>query len=140
MNVKKINAIAYLGLNFVLHFFKRVLHINQRGKAEFLEAYRKDRIFSVSAEHRKNFPDYSSCIVCQLCDTVCPALPGTATTTPSFIVASFSRSLTDFHLLNFDTNACTSCSHCEEVCPEDVPIKNILEFMNSGQLQTLSVK
>jgi len=133
MNLKKIKAIAFLGLYFVLHIFKKIFKIKQRHKQDFLQSYKADRIFAISPERRREMPDYSKCYQCKLCDTVCPELnTKNRLLAPSFIVGSFSRSLTDFYYYETDYD-CTDCQKCEDICPQDVPITKIIAFMKEGK-------
>lgn len=120
----------------VLHAFRRIFGLKQRRKKEFLESYKADRIFSISPQQRQNMPDYSRCLYCGLCDVVCPELQiKPQNLSPSYIVGSFSRSLTDYTYFNSDYN-CESCGLCQSVCPQDIPIKDIVNFMQEGKQLT----
>lgn len=122
-----------MGFHFIIHFFKRVWRINQRGKAEFIRAYGGEGLFPISAERRREMPAYFRCYQCRLCDTVCPELTtNPRLVPPSFLVGSFSRSLPDFACFEADYE-CKDCQVCEDICPQDIPIKAIIEFMKEGK-------
>lgn len=133
MNLKKIKAIAFLGFHITLHFFKKIFKIKQRHKSDFIRAYKADRIFAISPKYRSEMPDYSKCYQCKLCDTFCPELASNPELlAPSFIVGSFSRSLPDFYYFQTDYQ-CNDCQKCEENCPQNVPVREIIEFMKEGK-------
>ncbi len=139
MNFKQIKALSFLGTFFTLHFIKKIFRINQRGKKEFIEDYAKDRIFPISAEQRAQMPGFSRCLSCRICDTVCPkVLEQPQQPAPSYIVGTFSRSLTDFDLFD-DAFQCGDCDACEKACPYHVPIKSVIGFIQSGKKQIGSV-
>jgi len=131
--MRKFKALIFLGYHFTLHFMKRFLPFARRGLDEFNKDYRDDRIFAISPEQRELIPHYSHCYSCRLCDTVCPEISqNPAFLAPSFLVSSFSRSLTDFY--HFEaTNSCAQCSSCETICPQDVPIKRLIDYMKETQ-------
>lgn len=129
MKLNKIKSLFFLGRHFALHCLKRILHLSRRNKKNFLLDYGPDRIFAVSPEVRAVMPAFSHCIACRLCDLACPE------TTPSYFVAGVSRSPTDFHFLT--DVMCRNCSACEEVCPEHVPIRKILDFVIGVKEQIL---
>ncbi|MBF0103810.1 MAG: hypothetical protein HQM16_00660 [Deltaproteobacteria bacterium] len=130
MNLKKIKSLAFLAMGLVQHFFLSLFHINRRHKKEFLASYRDDRIFPVSPTFRDMLPDFSRCLYCFRCDAHCPENNGSnsAFMPPSFIVGSFSRSLTDF-CYDFTGATCEQCRVCESVCPQSIPIRQILSFI-----------
>ena len=137
MNFKQIKALLFLGTFFTLHFIKKIFRINQRGKKEFVKDYAPDRIFPISAEQRARMPEFSKCLSCRICDTVCPKVVESPNLpAPSYIAGTFSRSLTDFDLFD-DTFDCGDCDACEKACPYHVPIKSIVEFIKDGKKKIL---
>lgn len=136
MSPKKLAAIAFLGFHLILHFIKKILGRSQRHKHEFIASYRDDHIFPLPPERRRQMYDHSHCYVCRLCDTVCPQIISTpGALAPSYIVAGFARSLTDYHYFNAD-DGCMDCKMCEDACPQNVPIKEIIVFMNEMRNQS----
>lgn len=130
MDAKKINALAFLGWHFVTHFFKKALRHTGPGDKLFLNSYATDGIFAIDKGTRARMPSFSHCLSCRLCDVVCPeilAKPGLLP--PSYMVASFSRSLTDYALFRKESFDCGTCRECETICPERVPIREIVDFM-----------
>lgn len=137
MSFKQIKALSFLGTFFTLHFIKKILRINQRGKKEFIEDYAQDRIFPISAELRSKMPVFSKCLNCRICDTVCPkVLEKPEQPAPSYIVGTFSRSLTDFDLFD-DAFECGDCMACEQACPHHVPIKEVIGFVKDGKKEII---
>lgn len=132
MNAKKFKALLFLGWHFLVHFFKKIFP-QAAGKEKFLDYYRPDRIFPISIQHRKPMPSYSLCITCRLCDTVCPEITENPTlTAPSFLVTSYSRSLTDHVHFAPQGYQCGICRACEKICPQNVPIRAIIDFMSNN--------
>lgn len=133
MSAKRMKALWFIGRHFVVHLAGRVLRVKGRGKKEFLESYRADGIFPLNATDRQNIFDFSKCQTCKLCDLECPELTTNKSfLPPSFIVDSFSRSLTDFAHYK-QASACLSCQICQDICPEQIPIKKIMDFMQRSE-------
>lgn len=132
MSGKKLKSFIFLGKHFALHFLGK-LFPKRRGLKEFKESYQKDGIFAVPPEFRMQMPDYSHCMTCKLCDSVCPELlHNTHFLAPSYVVTSFSRQLTNFNLFNQKT-CWESCNLCEQACPKDVPLVQVFQFINKGK-------
>lgn len=127
MGLKKFKAWVYLLRHVTQHFVMRVFRHASPGLTGFFANYRNDSIFPMSASDRRHMQYYSHCLACRLCDTACPEI---AVISPSYIVSAFSRSLTDFRLLprNF---TCGACALCEAACPEHVPIRRLIDFMQT---------
>lgn len=122
MNLKGMMATANLGGHFFLRLVKRVLFIRSPGLKEFSDYYRKDRIVSLKPSEKKLMTEAGRCISCGLCDSLCPLHP-------SFL-PHFSRSIPDFAgVVPLEFDECAGCRGCESICPERVPIREILNFM-----------
>lgn len=136
MRLKTITAKLFLAFHLTLHFFRRLFGINKRGKAAFVKNYQADRIFTLNKQQRQDMPDYSRCLYCKLCDYACPSFQsGQMSLPPSYIVGSFSRSLTDYAYFNID-HSCQDCHSCEDICPQHIPINSVISFMKYGKEQT----
>ncbi|OVE82045.1 hypothetical protein BVY03_01995 [bacterium K02(2017)] len=130
MLIKKLQALFLLGTQFFKLIICKILRINRRNNSDFLNAYKNDHIFPIPKKHRGLMPDYSKCTYCYLCDAVCPELqiPNSTITPPSYLAGSFSRSLTDYHYFNI-SQTCSTCQKCQEACPQDIPLKELIELM-----------
>lgn len=126
---KKVIAISFLGFSFFKLLLKKIFLFRRRGQKQFLQSYEVDHIFPVSLQIRQEMSRYSACYTCRICDVACPQVGISGFSGPAFLVASFSRSLVDYHLYNSDLHYCENCSSCEKSCPQKIPIKNIISFM-----------
>ncbi len=135
-------ATAFLGFHFILRMFKRLVFIKSAGLKDFFNFYREDRIVALSMEEKNLLPAFGRCVSCGLCDSECPAIvegqQGAQQAAPlrSSFLPHFSRSIPDFAAVlpeNFISSFahCDECRGCEAICPERVPIRKILEFMES---------
>ncbi len=134
MKIKHLMATAFLGAHFALRLGKRALFMKSAGLNDFLEFYKEDRIASISPEEKRQFHDFAKCITCGLCDALCPAIAQwdqRKLLGPSAL-AHLARSIPDFagHL-SLDLQGCDSCRGCESICPEGVPIQDILRFLKT---------
>jgi Pyruvate/2-oxoacid:ferredoxin oxidoreductase delta subunit len=119
---KRLKALSFLGFHFNSHLLKKLIPFKRRGLQHFKNDYRNDKIYSIAQEDRDKMPSFSRCYTCKICDTYCPQ------GNPSYLVQTFSRSLTDFDLL-IPLASCGGCDLCEKHCPQHVPIKQIVQFM-----------
>ena len=121
----------------VLHFLRRPFHLS--GYQAFLDNYRADRLVPLSQVDKTWLLKFSQCLNCGLCDAVCPALgvlprgdfPG-----PSYLVTTLTRATSDFWAAGVDLSMCEGCRRCETVCPNRVPVKEALEFIEAKTLET----
>jgi succinate dehydrogenase/fumarate reductase-like Fe-S protein len=133
VGLQKIQALLFLGCHFVKHGVRRLFRISRRGRPHFLKDYAPDGIFAVSPSERRGMPDYSRCVMCRLCDGVCPEISvKSSLLAPSYVVAGFARSLTDFHWFSRESFVCRDCQACEDACPQHVPIRKMVEFMEGS--------
>lgn len=134
MSGKKLKSFIFLGKHFALHFLKKPFK-KGRGLLDFKQSYQKDGIFAVPDKFRVIMPSFSHCMTCKQCDSVCPELNRTPNfLAPSYVVTSFSRSLTTFDL--FSQKKCwENCQLCQSACPKDVPLIDLFEFIQNGKTQ-----
>ncbi|MCP5464363.1 MAG: hypothetical protein H7A33_04990 [Deltaproteobacteria bacterium] len=137
---KKFKSTGFIGLHFMIHALKKPFPFFKTGLKRFLNNYRQDHIFALSDKERAQMPSYSHCMTCKLCDLNCPKLASDPQfISPSYLVNSFSRSLTDLRLSN-TLDFCVGCQQCEQICPENVPIMDILHFVKAKQVLSDSGK
>ena len=133
------SVIAKLNLAWalLLHFLKKPFRT--LGYAAFLNNFRADRLIPISQVDKSWLFKFSKCLNCGLCDVVCPALqqlPPGAFPGPSYLVTTLTRSTTDFWAVSIDLSLCGGCQHCQSVCPNLVPVKEALEFIEAKALET----
>jgi len=120
-----------LAFAVILHFsFKR--WFRRRGLKHFLDFYAADRIFALTRDERKKLSSFGNCIYCGLCVSECREMnPRFYETfiTPANIAFSYSRSLPEISRNNDYLSYCPECAACEKVCPTDVPLNQITEFV-----------
>ena len=133
MDTRKAYATFLLGKTYIGHLFSR-LAVWKRGQgySAFKEKYLADNFFELTPEERNAFPGFQKCINCGVCITQClfsvdllhEELPD-----PENIACSLSRPLPDLWTVKEDIYKCTLCGACETVCPQGVPISEIIQFV-----------
>jgi Fe-S oxidoreductase len=131
MNLKKAKAYGFLAWHILRHYLHKLFPRPRPDLKRFFEHYGAEGIFAIDAPTRAKMPAFSRCYVCRLCDTVCPNLadhPGFLP--PSYVVGGFSRSLTDYARFRpADTDCGDACRDCEDICPQHVPIGDMIAHM-----------
>ncbi len=123
-----------IALYTLLHFIKRPFRWRYSGRERFLKNYRTEGLIPLSVLDRDWLDSFSQCLNCGLCDLVCPALrtverrkfPG-----PSYLATTLTRSTPDFPFVDLNFSLCQDCEQCQSVCPNRVPIKEALEFIEA---------
>lgn len=129
--MKKILAIANLGLHFIWHFLKKPF-VRKNGLDTFFKNYSQDRILPLSKADKNSLIKYSECINCKLCDVACPSLfklPRERFPGPSYIVNTYARSVPDFWAIQLDLSLCSECNECEKICPNEIPVTEAILFI-----------
>ena len=131
---KKMGATAFLGVHFALRILKRITFLKSPNLKSFREFYAGDRLATYTLDEKKSLLDFGRCISCGLCDVLCPSIE--ASLKGHSLGVSFmshvARSTTDFvGNIQLDTKACEGCAGCESVCPERVPLRKVLNFIQS---------
>lgn len=139
MDVQMRSLLAKLNLAWalVLHFLRRPFQDN--GYRAFLDHYRADRLVPLSHVDKTWLLRFSQCLNCGLCDAACPALdtlPRESFPGPSALVTTLTRATGDFWAAGVDLSLCEGCRNCESVCPNRVPVKEALEFIEAKALET----
>lgn len=108
----------------------------ETGIQAFRAAYDRDGLPPVTAEERAEFPAFSRCIACGICDRgegERIAASGGAYRGVMPIMLSASRSMPDFraaaYSLSFVSDA--ALAEKERACPADVPMRRIARFLRS---------
>ncbi len=133
MDKRKAYATFLLGKTYIGHLFSR-LAVWKRGQGytAFKEKYLADNFFELTPEERISFPDFQKCINCGICIPSClfsvdlfnDELPD-----PENYACSLSRPLPDLWTSIDNIYRCTLCGACETICPQGVPVTEIVRFV-----------
>jgi succinate dehydrogenase/fumarate reductase-like Fe-S protein len=116
----------------LFHFLKRPFRRLAHGHLQFLSQYRAEGIDPLSSADKNLLARLSQCINCGYCDSACPALgafPRSQFPGPSYLVTTLTRATPDFWAAGVDFSLCSQCDRCERACPNHVPVKEALEFI-----------
>jgi Fe-S oxidoreductase len=133
MDTRKAYATFLLGKTYIGHLFSR-LAVWKRGQgySAFKEKYLADNFFELTSEERKAFPEFQKCINCGICIPSClfsVDISKNDLPDPEYYACSLSRPLPDLWTASDSIYKCTSCTACESVCPQGVPISEIVRFV-----------
>ncbi len=127
-------SIANLGAHLALHFLSRLVNprLTSVDQSErFLELYRADHIWALDGDWAKLRYNAMSCINCNLCDQVCESLRVVSLDEfdgPRAIASSALRDLPDIWTAAEFLPYCLRCARCEIVCPQGVPIADMVNL------------
>ena len=147
MNFKKIYAVIHLGVFFFIYLLIRIKRLftgRPNGFQRFKRYYLEDRIIEFSPNERQQLTRFERCINCGMCAYKCElhkrlsrqAFPGM-----SILACAQSKSSTDawtaremVDVLDEETmkealKCCSDCVGCENICPNQVPLTQILRFV-----------
>jgi succinate dehydrogenase/fumarate reductase-like Fe-S protein len=130
--MKSILAKINLAFHLLIHFLKKLFPKRKKGIWQFVDNYRKDRLIPLTSSDKDWMDRFSRCMNCGLCDAVCPALqnfPRHLFPGPSYIVTTLVRSPPTYRFSGIDLSWCEGCHQCEKICPNLVPIKKGIEFI-----------
>jgi len=129
---KQLHAIYFLGREFFIHIAKKyILRRKSPGYDDFLEFYADDRTVPLTDADREKMPAFAACVTCEMCDPVCPVMKADDSTRfsgPMDIACCISRDLTlsgDWP----DPFLSTLCGACDYVCPQSVPVSDIIIYL-----------
>jgi succinate dehydrogenase/fumarate reductase-like Fe-S protein len=116
----------------LLHFIKRPFRRLAGGHRQFLAQYAPEGLEPLTSSDKNLLARFSQCINCGYCDSACPALgamsraqfPG-----PSYLVTTLTRATPDFWAAGVDFSLCPQCDRCERACPNQIPVKEALDFI-----------
>ena len=123
-----------LAWNLLIYLLKRPFRGGRGGYRQFLDNYAPEKLLPLSSSDKNWLLKFSDCINCGFCDTACPALkqyPREIFPGPSYLLTTFSRSMPDFSYVDLDTSVCAGCDECARVCPNRVPVREALEFIEA---------
>lgn len=127
-----------LAWNLLLYFLKWPFVRGRGGYRQFLANYAGENLLPMSTADKTWLLRFSGCFNCGYCDTACTALqkfPREVFPGPSALLTTFSRSMPDFSFVGLDFSICEGCIECQRVCPNQVPVKEALEFIEAYTLR-----
>jgi len=139
-SLRKVKAIANLGVHFWGHVFRRVFMKPKPGqeKAKFKEYYRDDRIVELDGDDRAALLNYQKCINCGTCASVCPVYGPSAHgqyRAPDSIAGSLSRSFPEFGAARDAVFNCTQCGACAAQCPTGTDVPGLVMHVRRKMFQ-----
>lgn len=142
MNSANLLAKLNLAWNLFIHLIKWPFTPSGQGYRQFMQNYSPEGLLPLTREDKDRLASYSRCFNCGLCDAKCPALlrvPREKFPGPAYLVTTLTRTFPNFDASDLDFSLCESCSECERVCPNQVPIKDAFDFLKtkSQQLRVL---
>jgi len=134
MDTTRIKAISVLGYNFGLHMLRSILPGGEEDQAELFRSYfYEDRITSLTPREQQDLYRFDGCVSCGLCPAACRVMEAAKGRFqgPMSIASSASRSHPDFIHDADSIFLCAACGQCEPICPEAVPVSEIVGPMRA---------
>lgn len=130
------SLLAKLGLAwaFLIHVLKRAFFWKKGGYQQFIKNYHQDGSYKLTTIDKDYLEKFARCFNCGLCDCVCPALetlPWNKFPGPSALMVAFIRSSTGLWDSKLDMSLCRGCQVCGQICPNQVPIHDALDFIEA---------
>jgi len=102
-----------------------------------LEVVRSIELPILSSDEWEQVGLLEKCLNCGICTMLCPIMqiPFATYSGPRSISAETSRHFTEFKLMFDEVMKCTSCDECREVCPQNVPVTNIIKLIRKKILE-----
>lgn len=139
---RRLYALLFLGFHFVIHWFRKPF-MKGKGLKNFLKYYKDDQLYPIKADDRAVYSSYERCTNCGLCDLALTQIHPwfkSQLKKPSYVVNTISRNLPAFSYIDWDNfvepDGDGSLTRCENLCPEDIPIKKLI-FMMKDRAQYL---
>lgn len=134
MDAEQIKALSVLGYHFGLHLLRSLRPGKKPDAAALFRSYfQEDRITSFTAAEHAAVLTFEHCLACGLCPAHCRVMELSAGEFlgPLHLAIAASRSQPDIvHDLD-SLLLCAVCGQCEPVCPQRVPIADIIRFMRA---------
>lgn len=97
-----------------------------------MSIYQDANLLPYREEESRQMVEFSRCLNCGLCLSRCPILlghEGASYPGPRSIGTCLSRSVADFWASEEVIYECTTCMACQEVCPRNVPIADMVKMI-----------
>jgi ferredoxin len=137
--IRRLRAVSFLAYRALVAHPLSLLtsRAHERGKARFLANYAPDGLVPLTPAEREALPRAMRCVGCGLCDAVCPLagkLPAREFQGPSVVALAWSRATPELGHVEASLRRlpmdCGTCRRCEEICPREVPLRELFEFAN----------
>jgi Fe-S oxidoreductase len=132
---RRLEARLSLAGYFFRHMLRRAMTPAEKegvGLTQFLSHYREDNIFEIDARERERYHTFAKCIQCNICQPHCVmyrAVDGLEFPGPMDVAGTCSRGLAELGATAGVIYNCTLCRRCETVCPDNVPIAEMVSFI-----------
>ena len=102
-----------------------------------LEVVRSIELPILSSDEWEQIGLLEKCLNCGICTMFCPIMqiPFATYPGPRSISTETSRHFTEFKLMFDEVMKCTLCGECREVCPQNVPVTNIIKLIRKKILE-----
>lgn len=132
--IRRLQALAFLGWRFSLHFVKLLSPFHKRpGLEQYRKNYTSEGLTTVSATERERFTGFEKCIACDLCLHAWFTEGGRRydprAATPRDLALCLSRSMPDYPSARAIVDGWTGMEGFEKICPRGVDLPGIVELM-----------
>jgi len=102
-----------------------------------LEVVRAIELPILSSDEWEQVELLEKCLNCGICTMFCPVMqvPLATCLGPRNISTETSRHFTEYKLMFDEVMKCTLCGECREVCPQNVPVTNIIKLIRKKILE-----
>jgi Fe-S oxidoreductase len=137
MVMVKPKSIWLLGTGFLAHVASRLTLTYDRGGIQrFREQFDREGLIPLTERDRELHASWTRCTACGLCDLVCPDLLSPIAagrfTGPRQLASGSLRHLADLKIARGSAEklaACEGCGECESICPVEIPLRELAEFV-----------
>jgi succinate dehydrogenase/fumarate reductase-like Fe-S protein len=140
--MSRVYASILLGWHFLLHYLKKLtFQYDPGGLKQFRENFDDEGLGSLSEEDRRALHQWQRCIGCGLCEAACPELsviPENRHAGPRYLAMAAMRDLSepDLAIPTADIVSSGDCERAEAVCPVDIPLEDIADFLRRQNEQS----
>ncbi|MFB6372418.1 MAG: hypothetical protein ABEN55_04780 [Bradymonadaceae bacterium] len=133
--MSRLHALVLLGWHFILHYLKKITFLyDPGGLDQFRENFDEEGLASLSEREREALTQWERCIGCGLCEAACSDLsviPENRHAGPRFVAMAAMRDLSEAEeaLPSAEALEECDCEELEQVCPVDIPIGDVAEFL-----------
>ncbi|QDG54445.1 hypothetical protein FIV42_27980 [Persicimonas caeni] len=144
--MRKLHAYILLAWHLLLHLTKKFLFLYRPGGIDRVkDNFETEGLTPLSAREREMIAKWQSCIGCGLCEAACAELsviPENRHVGPQLLAESSMRDLSQAELAIPSAEAIEACGcdELEEICPVDIPLCDLAEFLHRLGNETRSAR